>query len=71
MGRYIIIYYGSFVALYAHSKPEKIRKELWETLLHEFTHHIESLAGARGLEIKDELEMARLRAPRRYRFRRR
>ena len=25
-----------------------------ETLAHEFTHHIESLAGERGLERKDE-----------------
>ena len=64
MGRYIIIYYGSFVALYKDLSPEKLRKELRETLIHEFTHHIESLAGERGLEIKDELEMARFRTPR-------
>ena len=70
MGRYIVIYYGSFVALYKHLPPEKLRKELKETLIHEFTHHIESLAGERGLEIKDEQEMARLRAPRGHRPRR-
>jgi hypothetical protein len=58
MGRYIIIYYGSFVALYKDLPPEKLRKKLKETIIHEFTHHIESLAGARDLEIKDELEMA-------------
>ena len=28
--------------------------ELWETFAHEFTHHIEGLAGERGLELKDE-----------------
>jgi len=69
MGRYIIIYYGSFAALYAYSSPKKLREELRETLLHEFTHHVESLAGARDLEIKDDMELARLRAPRKYRVR--
>ena len=70
MGRYIIIYYGSFAALFEHDPPERIRKELKETLLHEFTHHVESLAGVHDLEIKDEVKMARLRAPQRYRIRR-
>ena len=70
MGRYIVIYYGSFAALYKDSPPEKLRKELKETLIHEFTHHIESLAGECGLEVKDELDMARLRAPRGKRPRR-
>jgi len=63
MGRYIIIYYGSFVELYKDLSPEKLRKELRETIIHEFTHHIESLAGECDLEIKDELEMSRFRAP--------
>jgi len=70
MGRYIIIYYGSFAALYEDLPPEKLRKEIKETLIHEFTHHIESLAGESGLEIKDELDMARIRAPRGRRPRR-
>ena len=70
MGRYIIIYYGSFVALYRDFPPEKFRKELRNTLIHEFTHHLESLAGEYGLEIKDELEMARFRARRGHRPRR-
>ena len=69
MGRYIIIHYGSFAALFSRQPPEVIREELKDTLLHEFTHHIESLAGVRGLEIKDEQEIARLRAPRRYHIR--
>ena len=69
MGRYIIIYYGSFAVLYGHSTQHKFREALRETLLHEFTHHVESLAGAHDLEIKDDLEMARLRAPRKYRVR--
>jgi len=64
MGRYIIIYYGSFAALFKDLPLEKLRKELRETLVHEFTHHIESLAGECDLEIEDEQEMARLRAKR-------
>ena len=63
MGRYIIIYYGSFVALFEHLPPEKLQKELRETLIHEFTHHIESLAGESDLDIEDEMEMTRFRAP--------
>jgi len=70
MGRYIIIYYGSFVALYKNLPPEELKKELRETLIHEFTHHIESLAGEYDLEIEDEQEMARFRAPRGRRSRR-
>ena len=65
MGRYIVIYYGSFVEIYEHLPPEQIRKELEEelkeTLIHELTHHIEDLAGECGLEIEDELEMEQLR----------
>ena len=68
MGRYIIIYYGSFVALFKDLPAKELRKELRETLIHEFTHHIESLAGEYSLEINDELEMARFSAPRGYRF---
>ena len=70
MGRYIIIYYGSFFALYEHHPPKKIRKELRETLIHELTHHIESLAGVCDLEIMDDLELDRMRAPQKYRCRR-
>ncbi|MDR0380965.1 MAG: metallopeptidase family protein [Oscillospiraceae bacterium] len=65
MGRYIVIYYGSFAALYAHRPPEVWREELKRTLVHEFTHHMESLAGARDLEIKDEQDRARYRRMRR------
>ena len=53
MGRYITIYYGSFVHVYGHLGRESLKEQLKRTLKHEFTHHIESLAGERGLEIKD------------------
>ena len=38
--------------------------ELYTTLAHEFTHHIEGRAGERGLEIKDEQFMEEFRAER-------
>lgn len=53
MGRYIIIYYGSFLQVYGHLGKEALREQLMHTLKHELTHHLESLAGERGLEIKD------------------
>ena len=36
---------------------EALTEQLREVLRHEFTHHIESLAGERGLEIKDEQQI--------------
>ena len=66
MGKYINLYYGSFAAL---AETENWTEEDWEdelytTLAHEFTHHIEGLAGERGLEIKDELQMEQYRRER-------
>ena len=56
MGRYILLYYGSFAALAEkeHWTEEDWEEELSTTLAHEFTHHIEGLAGERGLDLKDE-----------------
>ena len=61
MGRYIVIYFGSFERVHGHLKPEKFCEQLRKTLVHEFTHHIESLAGERGLEIKDSERMRKYR----------
>ena len=66
MGRHINLYYGSFAAL---ARLEDWTEEDWEdelytTLAHEFTHHIEGRAGERGLEIKDEQFMEEFRAGR-------
>ena len=61
MGRYIAIYYGSFMRLYAHFPKASQREELRRVLIHEFTHHIESLAGERGLEIKDAEQLEKYR----------
>lgn len=57
LGRSIHIYYGSFAKVYENASKQQIRNQLEETLLHEFTHHLESLAGERGLEIKDKIFM--------------
>ena len=64
MGLYINLYYGSFAAL---AEKEKWTREDWEdelytTLAHEFTHHIEGLALENGLDRKDEQELAEFRA---------
>ena len=59
MGRYIKIFYGSMAQLAKNEKwtREDWEDELWGTLSHEFTHHLEGLAGERALEIKDEIQM--------------
>ena len=56
-GRMIKIYYGSFARIYGWMDEEQLKEQLRETLYHEFTHHIESLAGERGLEKKDEQQL--------------
>lgn len=60
LGRHIELYYGSFAELAKEEawSEDEWRKELWDTLSHEFTHHLESLAGEWGLEEKDEAFMA-------------
>lgn len=54
MGRYIEIFYGSFVGLYGDIPPMQFERRLRSTLHHELTHHIEGLAGDRSLEHWDE-----------------
>ena len=58
LGRYIAIFYGSFMRVYgANPNPRTLRRELRKTLLHEFRHHMESLAGERDLEIIDKQKL--------------
>ena len=54
MGKYIELYYGSFIGLYGEMDDETFIRRLKSTLHHELTHHIESLAGDRSLEHWDE-----------------
>ncbi len=59
MGRYIAIYYGSFRRVFGHLNEKLFKNQLIKTVKHEFTHHLESLAGERDLEIKDAEYIAR------------
>jgi len=61
LGRHINIYYGSFMRVYADAPAEVLYRKLRESLLHELTHHLESLAGERGLEIQDKIKLAEYR----------
>ncbi len=61
MGRYIYLYYGSFVALLAEEEESVWEEELRLTLRHELTHHVEGLAGERSLEYKDSAQLQEFR----------
>ena len=60
LGRYIVLYYGSFAALLAEEDEETWKEELYTTLAHELTHHVEGLANAHGLDDKDEEQLLRM-----------
>ena len=53
LGRYINIYYGSFMRLYSYLEPVQQKERLRGILLHEITHHLESLGGVHTLALKD------------------
>ena len=64
LGKYINLYYGSFAAL---AKSENWDadvwiRELWDTLAHELTHHLEALGGLHTLDDRDAEELAAWRA---------
>lgn len=59
LGKYIVIYYGSFMKLFGHLSKEKLYKRLRKTVLHEFRHHLEGLAGEKGLEVEDAIQLAK------------
>lgn len=58
MGRQIRIYYSSFHQIYGDGNRDQLVEALRETLRHEFTHHIQDLAGDRALEIEDAVKLA-------------
>lgn len=58
MGRHILLYYGSFMSVYGDIDENALRSVIRATILHEFTHHLESLSGEKDLEIKDEVKLA-------------
>ncbi|GAA6755497.1 hypothetical protein QT17_09540 [Thermus sp. 2.9] len=51
LGRHIALYYGSFRAVAGPGFDWE--GEVWETLLHELRHHLESLAGREDLVRED------------------
>ena len=57
MGRYIVIYYGSVLAVHGNDTRNELYVKLKKLLAHELTHHLESLAGERDLEIEDKREL--------------
>lgn len=58
LGRYVVIYYGSYMAVYGYLDAVSLRERLRKTILHEFRHHLESLAGERDLEVEDAIQIA-------------
>ena len=64
LGRYINLYYGSFAAL-AEREDWDLKTwedELYTTLSHELTHHMESRGGLHALDDRDAEELAQWRA---------
>jgi hypothetical protein len=57
MGRYIVIYYGSFEHIFGHLSEQAFKDELRKTLRHEFRHHLEYLAGEDDLEKEDHRDL--------------
>lgn len=53
LGRYIVLYYGSFAALLEGEDEEVWREELFLTVAHEFTHHLEDTAMLHALDDAD------------------
>ncbi len=53
LGRYILLYYGSFAALLSEEDEEGWKDEIFATMAHEFTHHLEETAGLHALDDKD------------------
>ena len=70
LGRYVNIHYGSMVVAYGHLPPDAFRNQLKSTLHHELTHHLESLAGDKSLEVQDAIDKRRMLGGRRI-YRRR
>lgn len=62
LGRYITIYYGSFMKLYGMRTSQFLKQELDRVVRHEFLHHLESMAGEKDLEVQDAIDLARYKA---------
>ena len=63
LGRYIVLYYGSFAALAEREDwgQETWEDELYTTLSHELTHHMEGRGGLHALDDRDAEELEEYR----------
>ena len=63
LGLYVNLYYGSFAALAEKEAwdQDTWEDELWTTLSHELTHHMENLSGLHALDDRDAEELAQWR----------
>lgn len=59
LGLYINLYYGSFAALAQREEWDRQvwESELWTTLSHELTHHMENRGGLHALDDRDAEEL--------------
>lgn len=59
LGNYINLYYGSFAALAGQEDWDRQtwEEELWATLSHELTHHMENRSGLHALDDRDAAEL--------------
>ena len=62
LGRYVTIQYGSLMAAYGYLPPDEFVEKLKSTLHHELTHHLESKAGDRSLEVQDAVDKRKMLA---------
>ena len=53
LGRYIVLYYGSFAALLKEEDEDVWLDEIFITVAHEFTHHLEDTAMLHALDDAD------------------
>ena len=53
---FVVLYYGSFLALSARGEGWDWEEEIFETVTHEVRHHLESLARDDALEVLDWVE---------------
>jgi hypothetical protein len=82
LGCYVVLYYGSFRALFADEPDESWEREIWDTIRHELRHHVEGRAGVVDLDLEDEADLERFQeeaedgpleprvAPRKFRLKR-
>ena len=64
LGLYVNLYYGSFAALAEKEGwgQDTWEDELWTTLSHELTHHMENLSGLHALDDRDAEELEQWRS---------